>query len=93
MRKRSNWKYKLKHEYGLTMKQREEMGNVCNLCGSTKPLSRHKWLSVDHNHLTGKVRGILCYKCNLAMGWANADKGIEILERALEYVKNSHHNS
>jgi hypothetical protein len=41
---------------------------------------------VDHNHTTGKIRGILCNQCNLAIGMLKEDVGL--LERAASYIKN-----
>ena len=62
----------LKRLYGITLDQYEEMlaaqDYKCAVCGGNS-----KWgkLSVDHNHNTGKVRGLLCEKCNRAIGLLN----------------------
>lgn len=45
-------------------------------------------IATDHDHITGKVRGRLCYRCNRAMG-AFKDS-IAILEKAIEYLKRNH---
>lgn len=52
----------LKRDYGITLEEREAMGNTCAICG------REENPSVDHDHQTGQVRGILCRSCNLALG-------------------------
>lgn len=51
--------------YGITEAQYKEMFDAqdgrCAICGR-KPVRRR--LAVDHDHNTGKVRGLLCYTCN-----------------------------
>lgn len=58
--------------YGITIELYNEMleqqGGVCAIC--KKNDSRHR-LSVDHDHNTGKVRGLLCHKCNRTLGVFN----------------------
>jgi uncharacterized protein YlaI len=44
-----------------------------------------KRLSIDHCHKTGKIRGLLCVKCNSAIGHFNDD--IEMLQKGVEYLK------
>lgn len=39
----------------------------CALCRTPEP-GRKSWC-IDHDHKTNKVRGLLCWKCNLALGW------------------------
>ena len=53
----------------------------CDICGR-HPQTRR--LSVDHNHITQEVRGLLCYKCNIAMGWF--DDSPERLNAAIGYL-------
>ena len=79
----------LRHFYGITMDQYGEMfskqNGVCAICLSDSPgFKNRKYFCVDHNHSTGKIRGLLCYPCNLAIGFlkdnpANAAKLIEYL--------------
>ena len=57
--------------YGITG---DEYRNILKKQGEKCPICNHdmtKNLSVDHNHLTGKIRGIICNKCNLAIGHAD----------------------
>jgi hypothetical protein len=84
-------KYKLRKKYKITENQvnkiREEQGNKCAICGvieSAVKMGGGK-LCIDHNHKTGKVRGLLCGQCNSALGHFN--ESIEILNNAIEYIK------
>ena len=56
------------HKYGLSpadYEQRfESQGGVCAICSQTSDKS----LAVDHDHVTGVVRGLLCRECNLGLG-------------------------
>lgn len=58
------------HRYGITRKQYDKMlkkqKGRCKICGN-KP-SRGP-LHVDHNHESGRVRGLLCTSCNRILGW------------------------
>lgn len=59
----------LRHKFGISLAEYEEMlanqGGGCAICGAM-PNGKH--LDVDHDHQTGKVRGIVCNDCNVAMG-------------------------
>jgi hypothetical protein len=66
--------YKLKKNYGISIKDYKEMlkkqNYKCSLCNKIK-----KSLSVDHDHDTGKVRELLCFNCNIKLGhYEKADK-------------------
>lgn len=65
----------LMKNYGLTVAAYDALlagqGGVCAICGRP-PDERHP-LHVDHCHATGRVRGILCSNCNLALGNAGDD--------------------
>lgn len=52
----------------------------CYICGSKKKLC------VDHDHKTGKIRGILCNDCNLALGYLRDNK--RLMLRAIDYLTN-----
>jgi hypothetical protein len=89
---------KLKSMFGITLDQYNEMLNsqngVCKICGkpSTKKQRRGKnceetpeCLSVDHDHITGKIRGLLCYKCNTGIGKFDDDP--IMLQKAADYIR------
>lgn len=63
--------YNLRHEYGLTLEEYDqleiEQGGCCAICGTPGKLH------VDHDHKTQRVRGLLCGKCNRAIGLMNDD--------------------
>jgi len=72
--------------YGINHKQYEEMfiqqENKCAICGS--PQVGTKRLSIDHCHKTGKVRALLCQKCNFGLGFFRDN--VELLEKAKQYL-------
>ena len=66
------WEYHLKTKYKLTPEMFNNIlcsqGGHCALC-SMAPDDKHKNFCVDHDHSTGRVRGILCKFCNSKLGW------------------------
>jgi hypothetical protein len=64
----------------------EAQGGVCAICASPEN-GRYVHLSVDHNHDTGKIRGLLCNNCNRGIGLLKDDP--KILEQAKKYLENS----
>ncbi len=64
-----------------------QQGNVCAICKSDTPRGGHgKNFHVDHCHETKIIRGILCGKCNVALGSLDS---IELLESAIKYISTS----
>ena len=79
----------LKRKYGISMRDYEELlakqDFGCAICGSHCPGGRWKTVfSVDHDHETGEVRGLLCQPCNLLLG--NSGDDIEVLRAAINYL-------
>lgn len=74
---------RLRYRYGLTVEGREQMlqeqGGKCKIC-----LQELTIINVDHCHKTGTIRGLLCRKCNSALGLFGDD--VENLRRAIEYL-------
>jgi hypothetical protein len=62
------FKYKITHEDYLNIL--ETQNGVCLGCGVKAEEQYHGVLDVDHNHKTGKVRGLLCSTCNRLLGFA-----------------------
>jgi hypothetical protein len=76
----------LKRTYGITVEQYEEMlavqGGVCMICKQPRPENRT--LHVDHDHATGEIRGLLCFRCNNALG--DFEEQYELFRRAADYL-------
>lgn len=83
-----HWVRSIKVTYGITLAQYvalfHQQGGVCSLCQKMDTESG-KPLFVDHDHATGKVRGLLCSTCNFGLGYFKDD--VSMLERAIEYLK------
>lgn len=60
----------------------EKQGGLCAICGASKPSS--KSLHADHCHETKTKRGVLCQKCNMAIGLFRDNT--ELMERAIMYL-------
>jgi hypothetical protein len=80
--------YWLKHKYGISENEYlnllEEQGNRCAICKTDKPMG-YGW-HIDHCHSRNTIRGILCQKCNQALGLFN-DK-TETIKEAIKYLEN-----
>jgi hypothetical protein len=77
----------LKRKYGMTLEDYDRMleaqGGGCAICG--RPPRQGTHLHVDHDHDTRRVRGLLCFSCNVAVGQLQHDPG-RIL-RAADYLE------
>lgn len=71
-------------KYGITVSQYEQMlenqNNSCAIC-----LKSFGQVYVDHCHATGKVRGLLCLKCNTGIGLL--EDSVENLKNAISYLE------
>ena len=72
--KKSQRKYELKIKYNITIEDYNSMFEAqngrCKICGiKNHEFDIDKNLSVDHDHETKKVRGLLCINCNTNLGW------------------------
>jgi hypothetical protein len=77
--------HKLRNIFGITPEEYDEMfeaqGGVCAICGRPPAKTR---LSVDHDHKSGQVRGLVCWICNRALGMVTDDP--ERLRRMIAYL-------
>lgn len=75
--------------YGLTAEQFHAMenaqGGACAVCRTTEPGGAHGGLVVDHCHVTGRVRGLLCGRCNSGIGYLKDDPSL--CEAASAYLR------
>jgi hypothetical protein len=98
----------LRRKYGMTLEQYnmlfEKQKGLCALCSKPETVRRNsksvgpERLAVDHCHDTGRIRGLLCFKCNTAVGSIGDDESsakrvVEYLEsNALKVLNNSKNN-
>ena len=79
----------LKRMYGLPLEEYTRIltaqGGTCGICKTATEGNCGRQLSVDHNHSTGEVRGLLCGRCNSVLGFIDEHPGV--LERAIEWLK------
>ena len=82
------WAKRVEETYGITSEEYyailEHQGGVCALCRRAN--GRSKRLSVDHSHLTGEVRGVICSRCNAILGHMRDDPAVA--DRFAEYLTN-----
>jgi hypothetical protein len=85
----------LKTKYGITTEQRNSLlatqGGQCRICA--KPISfvdSPKTACIDHCHALHRVRGILCYSCNIGLGQFQDDP--KLLIKASEYIEQWQNN-
>lgn len=75
-------------KYGLTLAEYEVFveacENRCQICGEEPKKSDRYALVVDHDHASGKIRGLLCNRCNMGIGLFDDDP--EKLNRAIRYL-------
>ncbi len=87
----------LKVSFGITIDDYDvllsKQNEVCAICGNKetrKNMYGIRRLAVDHNHTTGKIRGLLCSTCNQGLGMFYTDEnGIDLLLKSVEYMRNT----
>jgi hypothetical protein len=84
---------KLKTKYGITLEEYKEkllkQQHKCSICGIDEAEETSS-LCVDHDHATGKVRDLLCSKCNVGLGMFK--ENIETLASAISYLNKHREN-
>lgn len=83
-------------KYGITPEQYSELlltqGRRCAICGTEEPGNKKNSagetrFAVDHDHTTGKIRGLLCSRCNNGIGHFGDD--VALMARAIAYLEES----
>ncbi len=91
----------LKRVYGIGIQEYntllEQQNHRCAICESIDPKGRKSGRGggvdvfyVDHDHKTGKVRGLLCNICNRTMGYIGENSGV--LEEMIKYLQKHQQN-
>lgn len=78
-----------RRRYGLSLDEYSRLSaaqrGLCAICGSTPHEHNSRQLVVDHDHVTGKIRGLLCHKCNSGLGMFKDSP--HLLKLALVYLQ------
>lgn len=81
-------KQHLKYKYGIALNVYKallvQQKYLCAICSEPETAKGYK-LSVDHNHKTGIVRGLLCFSCNRGLGYFRENK--KYLKNAISYLR------
>ena len=81
-------RHHLLKKFGLTLEAYadllEQQGGVCAIC-KTSDTFPWDWFCVDHDHATGRVRGLLCAFCNNVLG--HSRENVETLRNAIDYLE------
>jgi len=82
---------RIKSRFGISQEQYDRIlaaqGGVCAICGGSGKSLRFRRLVVDHCHATGRIRGLLCSRCNRGLGYFDDD--VARFKSAIVYLKNS----
>lgn len=86
-----SWKSELRRQYGLSISDYGEMlagqGARCAICRRVQRAAAPR-LAVDHDHVSGLVRGLLCARCNHQFLGMFGDDA-EFYQRAADYLRDS----
>lgn len=94
-RETTNWKERakkghLKQRFGLTIESfnilLESQNFKCAICSCELDIENNsRDVCIDHSHITSRIRGILCRKCNSGLG-AFKDS-LSVIEKAMQYIR------
>jgi hypothetical protein len=91
--KQQGYESHARYRYGVTREQLKAMneacGGLCEICRQPNENTQQKRLVVDHDHLTGVVRGLLCTACNTGLGVFKDNE--LLLAKAIMYLRKACH--
>lgn len=82
-RKLKEWE-RIKRRYGMTKIEFDKMFELQNGCCAICHQEQKTRLHIDNDHITGKVRGLLCFNCNGGLG--QFKDSIDLLSKAITYL-------
>lgn len=78
----------LRLNHKITLEQYNEIfikqNGLCAICHAHQSSDKRSF-AVDHDHVTGSIRGLLCFSCNISLG--HFKDNVQYLENAIEYLK------
>ena len=82
---RKSWSLQRKFNIDLEQYQAlfKQQNGLCAICQKPEKV-QSRMLSVDHDHKTGVIRGLLCHRCNLGIGYFKDD--VSLLQAAAKYL-------
>ena len=84
--------YLYKKKYGISIQEYDELldaqGGCCKICGTDTPNGQGRFV-IDHNHVSGEIRGLLCSTCNTGLG--NFFDNPQFLKNAATYLETEGH--
>lgn len=84
--KKQQQEYRIKADHGISLDDKVWMyilqSGRCAICGDSTALDE---VRVDHDHKTGEIRGLLCNRCNLAIG--QFEDNTKTLQNAITYLE------
>lgn len=90
--KQYQWKYNLQRIYGMDEARYklmlESQNGVCAICKQSETVKQNKTLcrlSIDHHHATGKIRELLCFRCNTMVAYI--ENNPELLKEITRYLE------
>lgn len=90
-RKTNGYGASIKYRYGITLEEYKqkllEQNNQCKICSIIfeSTLDRKSTPVIDHDHTTGKMRGIICHPCNVCLGLAKDNT--DTLQKMIRYLE------